>query len=244
MLVTTHMYYAKTFVPGQFSPEYWDVPTNVLTEYDYGTVIMSNTIQPTIGLVRPTDIYILAMDGENSLPYSNYSSTFTTTIETSEVDITHSNLDDSQIGGLEIKPITIDLKQSWQAKFLSTISFDTSNNVSKSNLDSVSASVIETYEVDVERANYTAGNNFTGYEVVSADIQSSSLGWLSDSTYQDLVEPFVVGSANLEISTNYTFGLHATYTLATSSDINVIDDESNTAVIYGTSTVTPAPSFL
>ena len=244
MLVTTHMYYAKTFIPGQFSPEYWDVPTNVLTEYDYGTVIMSNTLQPTTGLVRPTEIYILAMDGENSIPHSNYGSTFTTTIETSEVDITHSNLDDSQISGFEIKPITIDLKQSWQAKFLSTISFDVSNNVSKSNLDSIGTSVIETYEVDLEPANYFAGNNFTGYEVQEANIQTSSLGWLSDSTYQDLVKAFVISDADIVITTNYTFGLYSEVTLAVPASVQSIANTSDNAVIYGTTAITPAPSFL
>lgn len=63
MFVSTHMYYSKTFVPGQFSPDYWEASTlNVLDSFTVGKIIGSRPVQPTVTMKRTTSTLIADLD--------------------------------------------------------------------------------------------------------------------------------------------------------------------------------------
>lgn len=57
------MYYSKTFVPGQFSPDYWEASTlNVLDSFTVGKIIGSRPVQPTVTMKRTTSTLIADLD--------------------------------------------------------------------------------------------------------------------------------------------------------------------------------------
>lgn len=57
------MYYSKTFVPGQFSPDYWEASTyGVLGSFTVGKIIGSRPVQPTVSMNRTTSTHIADLD--------------------------------------------------------------------------------------------------------------------------------------------------------------------------------------
>lgn len=240
MLVTTHMYYAKTFIPGQFSPEYWDVKTNVLEGYDLGTAILSNTIEPKIGLDRTTSIYILAMDRGNNVKHSNYGGVLTSVLSIQPVDINKTNLEYASISGLGIEPITINLQESWSSRFLSTLSF-TDDNINVSNLDYAGITGLEVGAFDLADG-LAPGLSFT--TIINSGIQMNTpeLGWVSDSTYQNNAPDFDLLTSQVNVPEGFVFGLDSSATLE-ASETNVIA-ESISAAVYPTTVITPVSNFL
>lgn len=125
-LISTHMYYSKTFVPGQFSPDYWEVNTlESLEQYSVGKVFLPNTIYPSVTLVRPTELSIVDLDEMSIEANDIYGSYTLGAFEFDEAtvgpELAYSG---SFIGAIQIAETTVEVMDSYIGRAFSTTDFD------------------------------------------------------------------------------------------------------------------------
>ena len=201
MLVSSHMYYSKTFIAGQFSPDYWEVRLdNVLEAHDVGKVVQFESISPTPKMTSAILIDVLDLDNL-VIDNSKLSSTDLSVLENLEYSPT--NL----VSGIPLSVAylnTFDVNTVHNLDALGFSSVEFNESVLSENYQSSPLSVV-TQNVNSDLDSDYVGNNFTSTQVSVIPLRTGFESGIRDTLHErrshsDVVlnDPELIGNFSIQ----------------------------------------------